>query len=135
EPLFFLDYFASGKLDVGVGEAVVKGIADGCRQAGCALIGGETAELPGFYAPGEYDLAGFAVGIVERSRILDGKTIQPGDRVIGLASSGLHSNGYSLARKVLLEQLALPIGEVADDLLRPTKIYVKAVLAAFKAGD
>jgi phosphoribosylformylglycinamidine cyclo-ligase len=135
EPLFFLDYFASGKLDVAVGEAVVKGIADGCRQAGCALIGGETAELPGFYAPGEYDLAGFAVGVAERSRILDGRTIQPGDRVIGLASSGLHSNGYSLARKVLLEQLSLPLSEVADDLLRPTRIYVKAMLAAMKAGD
>jgi phosphoribosylformylglycinamidine cyclo-ligase len=134
EPLFFLDYFASGKLEVGVGEAVVRGIADGCKQAGCALIGGETAELPGFYANGEYDLAGFAVGIVERSRILDGAAIQPGDRVIGLASSGLHSNGYSLARKVLLEKLALPIAEVADDLLRPTRIYVKAVLAALKTG-
>jgi phosphoribosylformylglycinamidine cyclo-ligase len=135
EPLFFLDYFASGKLQVGVGEAVVKGIADGCQQAGCALIGGETAELPGFYADGEYDLAGFSVGIVERSRILDGSRIQPGDRVIGLASSGLHSNGYSLARKVLLETLALPLDEVADDLLRPTRIYVKALLAARKAGE
>jgi phosphoribosylformylglycinamidine cyclo-ligase len=135
EPLFFLDYFASGKLDVRVGEAVVKGIADGCKQAGCALIGGETAELPGFYAEGEYDLAGFAVGVVERSRILDGKRIQPGDRVIGLLSSGLHSNGYSLARKVLLEELALPLAEVADDLLRPTRIYVKSVLAAKKTGD
>src|SRR5213080_3553982 len=101
EPLFFLDYFASGKLDVDVGEAVVRGIADGCRQAGCALIGGETAELPGMYIDGEYDLAGFAVGIVERGKILDGKSIRPGDVVIGVASSGLHSNGYSLARKVL----------------------------------
>jgi phosphoribosylformylglycinamidine cyclo-ligase len=134
EPLFFLDYFASGQLDVAVGEAVVKGIADGCRQAGCALIGGETAELPGFYATGEYDLAGFAVGVVERSQILDGKSIVPGDRVIGLSSSGLHSNGYSLARKVLLDELKLPLAEVADDLLRPTRIYVKALLAAKKLG-
>ncbi len=134
EPLFFLDYFASGKLEVAVGEAVVKGIADGCRQAGCALIGGETAELPGFYSDGEYDLAGFAVGIVERSRILDGKRIEPGDRVLGLSSSGLHSNGYSLARKALLEKLALPLGEVADELLAPTRIYVRAVLAALKTG-
>jgi phosphoribosylformylglycinamidine cyclo-ligase len=135
EPLFFLDYFASGKLDVKVGEAIVAGIADGCRQAGCALIGGETAELPGFYAGGEYDLAGFAVGVVERSKILDGARIAPGDRVIGLASSGLHSNGYSLARKVLLERLALPLAEVADDLLRPTRIYVRAIRAAMQAGD
>jgi phosphoribosylformylglycinamidine cyclo-ligase len=135
EPLFFLDYFASGRLDVGIGEAVVAGIAEGCRQAGCALVGGETAELPGFYADGEYDLAGFAVGVVERSRILDGSRIAPGDHVIGLGSSGLHSNGYSLARKVLLERLALPIAEVADDLLRPTRIYVRALKAAFAAGD
>jgi phosphoribosylformylglycinamidine cyclo-ligase len=135
QPLFFLDYFASGRLEVGVGEAVVKGIADGCVQAGCALIGGETAELPGFYADGEYDLAGFSVGVVERAQILDGSKIQPGDRVIGLASSGLHSNGYSLARKVLLETMQLPIAEVADDLLRPTRIYVRALAAARAAGD
>src|SRR6185503_12443374 len=123
EPLFFLDYFASGKLDVAVGEAVVKGIAEGCRQAGCALIGGETAELPGMYADGEYDLAGFTVGIVERAKILDGARIRPGDVVIGVASSGLHSNGYSLARKVLAptpEALAT----WADALLQPTRIYV-----------
>src|SRR3954468_17081417 len=101
EPLFFLDYFASGKLDVAVGEAIVAGIAEGCAQAGCALIGGETAELPGMYHDGEYDLAGFAGGVVERSQILDGSRIEAGDRVLGLASSGLHSNGYSLARKLL----------------------------------
>ena len=135
EPLFFLDYFASGKLDVAVAEQVVAGIAEGCRQAGCALIGGETAELPGMYPDGEYDLAGFAVGVVERDRILDGSKVRPGDRVIGLPSSGLHSNGYSLARKALLERLGLPLGEVADDLLRPTKIYVKALRAVLAACD
>jgi len=129
EPLFFLDYFASGKLDVAVGEAVVKGIADGCRQAGCALIGGETAELPGMYTDGEYDLAGFAVGIVERGKILDGKSIRPGDVVIGVQSSGLHSNGYSLARKVL------SLDHDADALLAPTRIYVRAIRAALAAAD
>jgi phosphoribosylformylglycinamidine cyclo-ligase len=129
EPLFFLDYFASGKLDIAVGEAVVKGIADGCRQAGCALIGGETAELPGMYADGEYDLAGFAVGIVERGKILDGARIRPGDAVIGVASSGLHSNGYSLARRVLSTT------DDADALLAPTRIYVRAMRAAMAAGD
>src|SRR5512142_2284258 len=104
EPLFFLDYFATGKLRAEQGALVVKGIAEGCRQAGCALIGGETAELPGFYAGGEYDLAGFAVGCVERSRIVDGKQVARGDVVLGIGSSGLHSNGYSLARKALMEK-------------------------------
>jgi phosphoribosylformylglycinamidine cyclo-ligase len=129
EPLFFLDYFASGKLEVTVAEAVVRGIAEGCRQAGCALIGGETAELPGMYSDGEYDLAGFAVGIVERSKILDGTRIAPGDVVVGVASSGLHSNGYSLARKVL------SIDHDADALLAPTRIYVKAIRAALATVD
>src|SRR5512143_3544133 len=103
EPLFFLDYFATGKLEPEKQADVVKGIAEGCRQAGCALIGGETAEMPGFYAPGEYDLAGFAVGVVDRASIIDGSSIKPGDAVVGLASTGLHSNGYSLARKVFFE--------------------------------
>ena len=136
EPLFFLDYFATGKLLVEQAVEVVKGIAEGCRQAGCALIGGETAELPGFYAGGEYDLAGFAVGCVERSRILDGRGVEPGDAVLGIASSGLHSNGYSLARKALLEKH--PLGwsppelagaTLADALLAPTRIYARDVLA------
>ena len=136
EPLFFLDYYATGKLSAEQGAEVVKGIAEGCRLAGCALIGGETAELPGFYAPGEYDLAGFAVGCVERSRMVDGKTVVPGDAVVGIASSGLHSNGYSLARKALLERHPLDarlggLGDrtLADALLEPTRIYAKDVLA------
>jgi phosphoribosylformylglycinamidine cyclo-ligase len=136
EPLFFLDYFATGKLSAEQGAEVVKGIAEGCRLAGCALIGGETAELPGFYAQGEYDLAGFAVGCVERSRIVDGKSVAPGDLVLGIASSGLHSNGYSLARKALLERHPLDarlegLGgkTLADALLEPTRIYAKDVLA------
>jgi phosphoribosylformylglycinamidine cyclo-ligase len=139
EPLFFLDYFATGKLSAEQGAEVVKGIAEGCRQAGCALIGGETAELPGFYAQGEYDLAGFAVGCVERSRIVDGKAVVPGDAVVGVASTGLHSNGYSLARRAL-ERLpldgrpeALGGRTVADALLEPTRIYAKDVLALLDA--
>jgi phosphoribosylformylglycinamidine cyclo-ligase len=136
EPLFFLDYFATGKLRAEEAAQVVKGIAEGCRQAGCALIGGETAELPGFYADGEYDLAGFAVGVVERDRILDGRAVRPGDALLGVASTGLHSNGYSLARKVLLERHALSdrpaeLGgaTVGEALLEPTRIYAKDILA------
>jgi phosphoribosylformylglycinamidine cyclo-ligase len=141
EPLFFLDYFASGKLEVGVAERVIAGIADGCHDAGCALLGGETAELPGFYAPGEYDLAGFCVGIVEKSRHVDGRAIKPGDRLLGLASSGFHSNGYSLVRKVLLEHMKLPLDAAPPGfeeplqqlLLRPTRIYVRALRALHDA--
>src|SRR5574340_806195 len=136
EPLFFLDYFATGKLSAEQGAEVVKGIAEGCRQAGCALIGGETAELPGFYAQGEYDLAGFSVGCVERSKILDGRGVAPGDAVLGIASSGLHSNGYSLARKALLDRHPLDWAPpelggktLADALLEPTRIYARDVLA------
>ena len=139
-PLFFLDYFATSKLDVDQGEAVVKGIAEGCRQSECALLGGETAELPGFYASGEYDLAGFAVGVVSRKRIIDGKAARLGDQVIGIASSGLHSNGFSLARRVLLDGDA-PLSlhdpfesgpTLGDALLRPTRIYVKAARLALE---
>ncbi len=134
QPLFFLDYFATSKLNVDQGEAVVRGIAEGCRISGCALLGGETAELPGFYARDEYDLAGFAVGVVSRSRILDGSSVRVGDVIVGLASSGLHSNGFSLARKVLTEgadplPLSTPIadiGTLGDTLLAPTRIYVDA---------
>jgi phosphoribosylformylglycinamidine cyclo-ligase len=138
EPLFFLDYFATGKLEVGVAEQVIAGIAEGCRQAGCALLGGETAELPGFYAPGEYDLAGFCVGVVEKSELRDGRALASGDVLLGVASNGLHSNGHSLARKAVLEVLGLgwdarpaSLGgsSVADELLRPTRIYVKALRA------
>jgi phosphoribosylformylglycinamidine cyclo-ligase len=124
EPLFFLDYFACGKLDLETSKSVIKGIAAGCEQAGCALIGGETAEMPGMYPAGEYDLAGFCVGVVERSRILDGKRIAAGDVILGLASSGPHSNGYSLIRKILEKERP----DFVAKLLEPTRIYVKPVL-------
>ncbi|MGA7816569.1 phosphoribosylformylglycinamidine cyclo-ligase, partial [Caballeronia sp.] len=134
EPLFFLDYFACGKLDVDTAATVVQGIAQGCEIAGCALIGGETAEMPGMYPDGEYDLAGFAVGAVEKSRIIDGTTIVPGDVVLGLASSGIHSNGYSLVRKII--ERAQPDLDadfdgrsLADALMAPTHIYVKPLLS------
>ena len=138
EPLFFLDYFATGKLSVSKAQDVIAGIAEGCRQAGCALIGGETAEMPSFYPDGEYDLAGFAVGAVDRPNIIDGRHIMSGDAVIGLASTGLHSNGYSLARRVLFEQAKLTVasrlseeldGSIGEVLLTPTRIYAKQILA------
>jgi len=137
-PLFFLDYLGIGKLEPEVAEAVVKGVADGCVDAGCALIGGETAELPGIYAPGEYDLVGCCVGVVDKARIIDGSHVTPGDVVLGLASTGLHSNGYSLARKILeplgyttwRDDLGATIGEA---LLVPTKIYVRPILALLDA--
>lgn len=143
EPLFFLDYLACGKLIPEKAEAIVKGIAEGCRQAGCALIGGETAEMPGMYKDGEYDIAGFAVGIAERSKLIDGSKVRPGDVVLGLASSGIHSNGYSLVRKILLEQAGLSLDQhvdalgakLGDVLLEPTRIYVRSVLALIESVE
>jgi phosphoribosylformylglycinamidine cyclo-ligase len=142
-PLFFLDYFATGRVDVDVGEAVVRGIAEGCKQSGCALLGGETAELPGFYADGEYDLAGFCVGVAERDALLDPSRVTAGDALVGVASSGLHSNGFSLARRALLEGAGLALDAEVDELgqtlgralLEPTRIYAKAVRAASGATD
>ena len=141
EPFYFLDYLAVHRVDPARVEAIVAGIAAGCAQAGCALVGGETAEMPDFYAAGEYDLAGFAVGVVERSRIITGAEVAPGDRVLGLASSGLHSNGYSLVRRIVFERLGLKVDAtlpgvgqtVADALLAPTRIYVKPVLGLIRA--
>jgi phosphoribosylformylglycinamidine cyclo-ligase len=136
-PLFFLDYFACGRLDVAVAERVVGGIANGCELAGCALIGGETAEMPGMYPDGEYDLAGFAVGVVEKASIIDGRSIQPGDAVLGLASSGPHSNGYSLVRRIVEASGVAYDSDfggrsLARTLLAPTRIYCKPVLAVLE---
>jgi len=140
KPLFLLDYFATSKLDPEKATQVIRGIVKGCLEAECSLIGGETAEMPGFYGEGEYDLAGFAVGIVENAQMIDGSNITVGDRLIGIASNGLHSNGYSLVRKLLLEHLRMDlntrveeIGQVlGEELLRPTRIYVKPILALLK---
>jgi phosphoribosylformylglycinamidine cyclo-ligase len=143
-PLFFLDYFATSKLDVAVAEAVVGGIASACKESGCALLGGETAELPGMYAAGEYDLAGFSVGVVAKAKIVDGARVRAGDVAIGLPSTGLHSNGYSLARKVILETMGLPLSArpaelggqtVAEALLAPTRLYARHVQAMVAAVD
>src|SRR2546430_15410170 len=142
EPLFFLDYSATGRLDRRVGAGVVASIARGCREAGCALIGGETAEMPGMYAAGDYDLAGFCVGAVERDKVLTGGAIAPGDVVLGLASSGVHSNGFSLVRRIIAERSwkldeALPAESgrtLVDVLLEPTRIYVRSLLPLVQQG-
>ncbi len=140
EPLFFLDYYATGKLDIHVAKSVINGIGEGCQQAGCALIGGETAEMPGMYPVGDYDLAGFCVGIVEKDQLIDGTKVQAGDKLIGIASSGPHSNGYSLIRKIIEVSGANLNQELAgqkliDALMAPTKIYVKSLLELFKTID
>lgn len=139
-PLFFLDYLATGKLNADKVAAIVSGIAEGCHQSGCALIGGETAEMPGFYGDGEYDMAGFTVGLVDKSKIIDGSRVKAGDQLIGLASSGFHSNGYSLIRKLIFDVAKLGVDDifpssqkqVGEVLLTPTKIYAKALLTLFK---
>ncbi len=140
-PLFFLDYFATGKLDVDVTMEVVSGIKRGCDMAGCELVGGETAELPGFYGDGEYDLAGFGVGVVEEDGIVDGSRVEEGDVLIGIASSGLHSNGFSLVRKLIFDVMGMDIHdrfpwgvEVWEELLRPTRIYVRPILSLMDSG-
>ena len=140
EPLFFLDYYATGKLDVDVAASVIKGIADGCEMSGCALVGGETAEMPGMYHEGDYDLAGFCVGVVEKSEIIDGTAVKTGDTLIALGSSGAHSNGYSLIRKVLEVSGANPADllegkPLSEHLLAPTKIYVKSILQLIKQTE
>jgi len=140
EPLFFLDYLATGKIEVEKSVKIVEGVVTGCKQAGCTLIGGETAEMPGFYKDGEYDLAGFCVGVVESEKLIDGSTISVNDRIIGVASSGLHSNGFSLARKILLEDAKLQVTDrvsglaktIGEELLEPTRIYVKPILNLLK---
>ena len=136
KPLFFLDYLATGNLDPDQTAEIVKGIATGCKEAGCSLIGGETAEMPEFYLPGEYDIAGFTVGIVDKKDVITGKSIAPGDRVIGLVSSGIHSNGYSLVRKIFFDRMGYNVGDelekltrpLGEELITPTRIYVKPVL-------
>jgi phosphoribosylformylglycinamidine cyclo-ligase len=141
EPLFFLDYLSTGKIELEKSVKIVEGITQGCIQAGCTLLGGETAEMPGFYKTGEYDLAGFCVGVVEMDKLINGSTVSVNDRIIGLASSGLHSNGFSLARKVLLENGKLGINEkisgldktIGLEMLEPTRIYVKPLLNLFKS--
>ncbi len=144
EPLFFLDYFATGKLKPQEHSDIVKGIAEGCKQSGCALIGGETAEMPSFYSENEYDLAGFAVGVVEKKKIINGSRIKPGDQLVGFASSGLHSNGFSLVRKVLLEKAGYGVRDTLSELghatlgevlLTPTRIYAKTVMTLLKEFD
>ena len=141
-PIFFLDYLATGRLAPEVSAEVIAGVADGCRENACALLGGETAEMPGFYAVGEYDLAGFVVGLVDRTRIIDGRTIAPGDALIGLPSSGLHTNGYSLARQIVFERLGLRVDAevealgctVGEELLRPHRSYLATVRPAIETG-
>jgi phosphoribosylformylglycinamidine cyclo-ligase len=142
EPLLFLDYYATGKLDVAAGRTIIAGIAEGCRQAGCALVGGETAEMPGMYHGGDYDLAGFSVGAAERGTLIDGANVIPGDLLLGIASSGIHSNGFSLVRKIVertglsfaAEAPFAPGHSLGQALLTPTRIYVKSCLAALRAG-
>lgn len=142
EPLFFLDYLAVGKLDPSQAEAIVSGVAEGCRRAGCSLIGGETAEMPGFYPEGEYDIAGFAVGIVNRPDMITGESVRPGDAIIGIPSTGLQSSGFSLVRKVVFEHSGLRPDQyvdalgctVSEELLRPTGVYVKPILALVERG-